>query len=89
MIWGHSFSLSMHMLRRRKHFLKMVTARNGWMDGWMDGWLTNTGNARQIRGSDEKVMAGEAKRPGHVSGLLNAPNTLPLRPISNPRQCLA
>ena len=42
----------------------------------------NTENAWKIRGSDESVMAGEAERPDHRSGLLNAPNILPLRPIS-------
>lgn len=58
------------------------------MDGWIDG-LMNIENTRKINGSDEKVMAGEAKRPDHRSGELNAPNTLPLRPISNPWLCLA
>lgn len=43
----------------------------------------NPENAEKIRGSDEKVMAGEAQRPDHRRGLLNAPNITPLRPITS------
>ena len=52
-----------------------------WMDGWMDGWMVNTEHSWKIRSRDEKVMARGAKRADHRSGLLNAANIQPLRPI--------